>query len=111
MRLLLLCLVVLLHRLEIGLRMQTCGACLRSIFSLDDETAVAALPPNLSITVEEIAISNAAQQLQVATLVLGLYLGNVLKCGSHSEEALLFGYLGKLGIHLRPLLLLAHSGS
>ena len=48
------------------------GAELGSLLGLDDETAVAALPPDLAVALEEIAVREAAQQLQVAALVLGL---------------------------------------
>ena len=42
------------------------GAELGSLLGLDDETAVAALPPDLAVALEEIAVREAAQQLQVA---------------------------------------------
>ena len=89
--------------------MQAGGASLRSILGLDDETAVAALPPNLTVAVEEVAIRQAAQQLQVAALMLGLDLGNVAECGSYGGEALLVGYGSKSGVEHIPLLVLALS--
>ena len=48
------------------------GAELGSLFGFDDETAVAALPPDLAVALEEVAVRQAAQQLEVAALVLGL---------------------------------------
>lgn len=45
------------------------GAELGSLLGLDDETAVAALPPDLAVALEEITVREAAQQLQVAALV------------------------------------------
>lgn len=55
------------------------GAELGSLLGLDDETAVAALPPDLAVALEEIAVREAAQQLQVAALVLGLTVEIILK--------------------------------
>lgn len=56
------------------------GAELGSLLGLDDETAVAALPPDLAVALEEVAVRNAAQQLQITALMLRLDFGNLLEC-------------------------------
>ena len=61
-------LIVLPLRLEIGLGMLAGGAQQRSLLGLDDEAAVAALPPDLAVALEEVAVRNAAQQLQICLL-------------------------------------------
>ena len=61
------------------------GAELGSLLGLDDETAVAALPPDRAVALEEITVREAAQQLQVAALVLGLVLGQM--CESNFRRA------------------------
>ena len=91
--------------------MQASGTSLGCLLSLYDITAVAALPPDLAITTEEVAIGNAAQQLQVATLVLSLDGRNCTECSSYCGEALLLSYLSKIGIEYVPLLVLALSSS
>ena len=42
--------------------MLACGAQQRSLLGLDDEAAVAALPPDLAVALEEVAVREAAQQ-------------------------------------------------
>ena len=66
-------LIVLLLWLEVSSWVGTRWTLQRSLLTLDDVTAVTALPPNLAITYEEIAIGDAAQELQITTLVLSLY--------------------------------------
>lgn len=56
-------LIVLLLGFEVSLRMLAGGAELGSLLGLDDETAVAALPPDLAVALEEITVREAAQQL------------------------------------------------
>ena len=48
------------------------GAELGSLLGLDDETAVAALPPDFVVADEEITVGQAAQQFEVTILVLML---------------------------------------
>ena len=83
------------------------GAELGSLLGLDDETAVAALPPDLAVALEEIAVREAAQQLQVAALVLGLDGGDHLEGRGDLDEALLLGDFGEFAVEDVPLLLLA----
>lgn len=64
------------------------GAELGSLLGLDDETAVAALPPDLAVALEEIAVREAAQQLQVAALVLGLDGGDHLEGRGDLDEVI-----------------------
>ena len=52
-------LVVLLLRLEVGLRVLAGWADARCILRLADKSAVAALPPYLAVAVEEITVGNA----------------------------------------------------
>ena len=49
-------LIILLFRLEICLRVLASRALTRSIFCLADETAVATLPPDGVVTMEEVAV-------------------------------------------------------
>lgn len=86
------------------------GAELRSLLGLDDEAAVAALPPDLAVALEEVAVGQAAQQLQVAALVLGLDDRDHAEGGCDLGEALLVGYLGELAVEDIPLLVLALGG-
>ena len=60
---------------------------------------------------EEVAIRQSAEQLQIATLMLGLDLGNVAECGSHCGETLLVGHGSKSGVEYIPLLVLALGSS
>ena len=48
------------------------GAQQRSLLGLDDEAAVAALPPDFVVADEEITVGQAAQQFEVTILVLML---------------------------------------
>src|SRR5699024_7840120 len=80
-------LIVLLLGLEVSLRMFAGGADLRSFGRLADVAAVAALPPDFAVALEEIAVREAAQQLEVALLVLGLDRRNHLeRCGDLGES-------------------------
>ena len=100
-------LIVLLLGFEVSLRMLAGGAELGSLLGLDDETAVAALPPDLAVALEEIAVREAAQQLQVTALVLGLDGGDHLEGRGDLDEALLLGDFGEFALEDVPLLLLA----
>ena len=75
-------LIVFLHRFEISLREKTCRTCLWCILRLYDVSAVAALPPDLAVTMEEVSVSQSAQKLEITTLVLCLNLCNILECRS-----------------------------
>ena len=55
-------LIVILHRLEERLRMEARRTSLWRVVCLDDISAVTALPPNLPIALEEVAVSNAVEQ-------------------------------------------------
>ena len=55
-------LIVLFLRLEVALRVMTRRTFVRRIFRLADESAVATLPPNLLVAMEEVAVGNALEQ-------------------------------------------------
>ena len=104
-------LIVLPLRLEIGLGMLAGGAQQRSLLGLDNEAAVAALPPDLAVALEEVAVREAAQQLQVAAFVLGLHRRDHLERRGDLRESLLFGDLAEFAVQHVPLLVLALGGS
>ena len=75
-----------------------------------DVAAVAALPHILVAALEDHALFQVLQQLQVALLVLLLNLAHALEQEGQLGKALLLGGLGHLLIHLGPLFVLAGGG-
>lgn len=103
-------LIVLLHRLEVGLRMCTCRASYRGLLTLDHETTVAALPQDRLILLEYLAVLHILQQLAVALLMLSLHLSDHAPNYCDCLEALLLSDVSELGIKICPLLVLTISG-
>ena len=73
--------------------------------------AVAAEPHDLLALLEDLALLQVVQQLQIALLVGLLDLAHALELSGQGQEALLLGGAGHLGVHLGPLLVLASGGS
>ena len=82
-------------------------AFLRSFLALVNVTAVAALPVDLAVALEEAAALDSFEELAVTGLVLGLDAGYHLEGYCDLGEAFLAGYLGSLGIEDCPLFVLA----
>jgi len=70
-----------------------------------------ALPPDLAVALEEVAVREAAQQLQVAAFVLGLHRRDHLERRGDLRESLLLGDLAEFAVQHVPLLVLALGGS
>ena len=87
--------------------MLACRADFRRFLRFADKSAIAALPPDLAVALEEVAVRQAAQQLEVAALVLGLDGGDHLEGRGDLDEALLLGDFGEFAVEDVPLLLLA----
>lgn len=83
------------------------GAFLRSFLALVHVTAVAALPVDLAVALEEAAALDSFEELAVACLMLGLYAGDHLESHGDLDESFLAGHLGCFGIEDCPLLVLA----
>ena len=81
-------LVVLLHWLKVSLWEETCWTSLWSCLSLYDVTAVAALPPDLTVSLEEVTVSKSAEEFEVTALVLSLDFSDVLECCCDCRESL-----------------------
>ena len=80
---------------------------LRCLLAFVDVTAVAALPVDLAVALEEAAALDSFEELAVTGLVLGLDAGNHLEGYCDLGEAFLAGHLGCFGIEDCPLLVLA----
>lgn len=86
--------------------MLACRADFRRFLRFADKSAIAALPPDLAVALEEVAVRDAAQQLQITALMLRLDFGNLLERIGDFGETLLFSYFGEVGIEHVPLLVL-----
>ena len=98
--------IVLLLGLEVGLGVLAGGAHLRSLRSLAHVAAVAALPPYLAVALEEVAVRQAAQQLQIALFMLRFDRGDHPERRGDLRETLFGGHLSELGVEHVPLLVL-----
>ena len=86
------------------------GTDLRRLRRFADVAAVAALPDDLLVLLEDLLILDVREQNAIALLVLLLDLCDGLEEIRDLREALFPCDLGKLGIHRRPFLVLAVSG-
>ena len=102
--------IVLCADFEICLGMRADGANLRGFQTGMDMTAVAALPLQLAVLQEHIAVLDVLSQLAIALLMLLLHSGNAFHHHSDGFKALFPGFLCHGGIHVGPLIVLAGSG-
>ena len=79
----------------------------RCLGSLADIPAVAALPPYFAVAPEEVAVRKAAQQLEVAFLVMRFDGRNHAERRGHFRETLFLGDAAKIAVQNVPLLTLA----
>jgi len=100
-------LVVLRLRLVEALWMGAGGAELGRFLALVDVTAVAAVPLDSFVALEDGAVLDPLQEPAVALLVLLLDLGYLLEQLGDLIEALLLGLFGHPAVHVCPLVVLA----
>src|SRR3712207_724795 len=86
------------------------GAYLGGLLADNNVSAVAAFPDTIVVAAENNAILDVLQQLQVALLVVLLDSGYQLKLGCNLGETFLTGFLGHVGVHVGPLIVLACGG-
>jgi hypothetical protein len=92
---------------EVRLRMLANRTKLRSLLADNDMAAIAALPDHVLIARENDTLLDIAQELTVTLLMSLLDSADLLEKESDLVESLFLGHLGKLGIHVSPLEVLA----
>ena len=82
----------------------------RCLRALADIAAVQALPDDLLIAAEDLALLHIREEDLIALVMLLLDLANCVEETGNLIEALFACHTGKLRIHARPLAMLAGSG-
>ena len=86
------------------------GTDLRGLLADDDVSAVAALPDLDLALGKDFGHLDVVEQRAVALLMVAFDLADQAEACGQLREALFFGGLGKAGVHIRPLVVLALGG-
>ena len=99
-------LIVLSHRLEVCLRMQTCRAFHRSFLWFDYETAVTALPEDFFIFFEHFALLYIIEEFAITFLMFSFNLSDHAVSNGDFRESFLLSDVAESRIKFCPLFIL-----